>query len=101
MTDVKFFRGTEFWIRIFPSVSASFNKVENVPNMSKSVKITATIRNTILFNKVIMNLLRDCNPKKWEKCLTKRLINSANPSTNFGKFLIKKTHKVSDRKHVT
>ena len=59
-----------------------------------SVKITATVKNTILFNEVIMNLLRDCNSKKSKKCLSKRLINSANPSSNFGKFLTNKNMKL-------
>ena len=52
------------------------------------------MRNTILFNEVIMNLLRDCNLKKSGKCLTKRLINSANPGTNFCKTLINKNIKL-------
>ena len=59
-----------------------------------SVKITATVKNTILFNEVIMNLLRDCNSKKSENCLSKRLINSANPSSNIGKFLTNKNMKL-------
>ena len=37
-----------------------------------------------------MNLLRDCNSKNSEKCLSKRLINSANSSSNFSKFLTNK-----------
>ena len=41
-----------------------------------------------------MNLLRDCNPKKSEKCLSKRLINSANPNSNIGKILTNKNMKL-------
>ena len=59
-----------------------------------SVKITATVKNTILFNEVIMNLLRHCNPKKSEKCLSERLINSANPISNIGKIWINKNMKL-------
>ena len=52
--------------------------------------MTAKARNTVLFNEMIMNLLRDCNLKKSEKYLSKRLVNSANPSSNIGKILINK-----------
>ena len=62
-----------------------------------SVKITATVKNTILFNEVIMNC-RDCNPRKSEKFLSKRLINRANPSSNIGKILTNKTMKLVIKK---
>ena len=42
-----------------------------------------------------MNLLRNCNLKKSEKCLSERLINSANPSSDdIDKILIKKNMKL-------
>ena len=41
-----------------------------------------------------MNLLRDCNSKNSENCLSKRLIISANPSSNIGKFLTNKNMKL-------
>ena len=50
--------------------------------------------NTILFNDVIMNLLRECNLKKSDKCLRKRLINSASPSSNIGENLMNKNMKL-------
>ena len=59
-----------------------------------SVRITAIVKNTILFNEVIVNLLRDCNSKKSENCLSKRLIINANPSSNIGKFLTNKNMKL-------
>ena len=88
MADAKFLRGIKFWTRIFFNISTSFNKVEDMP------KITATVKNTILFNELIINLLCDCHNKKSEKCLSKRLINSANPSSNIGKILTDKNMKL-------
>ena len=41
-----------------------------------------------------MNLLRDCSLIKSEKCLNKRLINSANPSSSIGKMLINENLKL-------
>ena len=52
------------------------------------------MRNIILFNEVIMNLLHDCNLKNSEMCLSKRIINSANPCNKIGKILIKKNIKL-------
>ena len=52
------------------------------------------MRNTILFNEVIMNSFRKCNLKNSGKCLRKRLINSANPSSNIGEILINKNMKL-------
>ena len=48
MTNTRFLRGTKFWIRVFFSISAYFNKIE--------VKIMTTVRKTILFNEVMRNL---------------------------------------------
>ena len=52
------------------------------------------MKNTILFNEMIMNLLRGCNLKKSVKCHSKRLTNSAHPSINIGKILIRKDMKL-------
>ena len=41
-----------------------------------------------------MNLLRDCNLKKSDKCLSKILINTSNPNSNIGKSLIDKNMKL-------
>ena len=41
-----------------------------------------------------MNLLSDCNLQKSEKCLSKRLINSANPSSNIDNILINNNMKL-------
>ena len=41
-----------------------------------------------------MSLLRECNPKKSEKRLSKRLINKANPSSNIGQILTNKNMKL-------
>ena len=41
-----------------------------------------------------MNLPRDYNLKKSEKCLSKRLINNANPCSKIGKILMNKNIKL-------
>ena len=54
----------------------------------------SNIEKRILFNEVIMNLLRDFSLKKTGKYFSIRLINSANPSSNIGKILINKNMKL-------
>ena len=70
MIDAMLLKGTDFWTMVFFDITAQF--IKEITCQGLSVKITATVRYTNLFNEAINNLLCDGNLKNLEKSRNKQ-----------------------------